>query len=72
MRILAEKKGKTDRGNYFSIIQDTPTSFHISVSVGDTTQYEHMENPASLDILDLKVLEMENGLCSVPKLSQTS
>lgn len=62
MRILAEKTGKTESGNYFSIIQDAPTSFHISVSVGNVTQYDHMENPASLEVLDLKVLEMEKEL----------
>lgn len=64
MRILAEKKGKTEKGNFFSIIQDAPTSFYISVSVGHTTHCEHVENPPNLEVLDLKVLEIENGMAA--------
>ena len=60
--MIAEQKGKTERGNFFSIIQDTPTLFHISVSMGQFTYHDFIESPTGMDVLYTKVKEVEDEL----------
>jgi len=56
---IAEKSARTEKGNFYSIIQDGPNSFHISVSTDAITLYEHFKNVPSLEYLEEQVLIME-------------
>lgn len=66
---LAQQAGRTKRDNHYAIIQDSPVSFHLSITVGDVTQHDHVTSPASIDTLHLRIMEMETELLdSVEKL----
>lgn len=58
----AKQTGVTPSGSRFAILQDSPTSFHISVSKGDKVIYEHFENPPSLQYLNDNILLLETEL----------
>jgi len=66
-----KEEGTTANGNRYVILQDSPVSFHISVSKGDNVIYEHFENPPSREFLnngihnleqELLVMETKNGV----------
>lgn len=59
---LTQQTGRTKKGNFYSIIQDGPTSFHLSITIGDVTQHDHVTSPINLDVLHLRIMEMETEL----------
>ena len=59
---LAIQKGKTQSGNPWYIIQDSPTSFHITITDNVTISYDHMENPRSMEHLMEYVEIVEKSL----------
>lgn len=56
----AKEIGKTERGNKYSILQDSPTSFHVSVDVNNIIRYDHIENPQNKEEILNKILTLEN------------
>lgn len=58
----AKKTGKTVSGSWYSILQDGPASFHISVAYSNYVIYEHFQNPPNLEFLDNNILLLEKEL----------
>lgn len=59
--MIAKEIKKTVKGNTYMILQDSPTSFHISVSIGNHVIYDFMDTPQSLEQIytNINTLEME-------------
>lgn len=55
-------QGVTERGNTWYIIQDSPVSFHITVTDKETIAYDHMERPSNMEHLMEYVREVEHML----------
>lgn len=58
----AKKAGVTPSGSWYSILQDGPASFHMSVGRGNYIIYEHFQNPPNVEFLDNNVLLLEQEL----------
>lgn len=65
----AKKAGVTEKGNLYSILQDGPNSFHVTVQkkvIIDPTEvsliYEHYQDLSSLEELDKNVVILEEEL----------
>lgn len=58
----AKKTDKTEKGSRYTILQDGPASFHVSVQNGDYLIYEHFEQPESLDALMKEIDKLEEEL----------
>lgn len=65
-RLYAGKEeGTTSSGSRYVILQDSPVSFHISVSKGNNVVYEHFENPPSREFLDTGIHNLEQELLAM-------
>ena len=62
---IAKEIGKTERGGTYVIAQDTPSSFHISVSYGNTVMYDFVENPPNIEFLKENVKTLEEQVISL-------
>lgn len=70
---IAKEVGKTEKGNIYIILQDTPTSFHVSIQVEGVTMYEHIETPPTMEFLKEQIVRMENELINfVPNQTNTN
>jgi len=56
---IAKEIGKTERGGTYVIAQDTPSSFHISVSYGNNVIYDFIENPPNIEFVKESVKTLE-------------
>lgn len=65
---IAKKSDSTEKGSRYVILQDSPTSFHVSVQRGDKAIYEHFERPESMDFLLNQINVLEEELMTEPKL----
>lgn len=65
LMFIAKEIGKTERGSTYIIGQDTPSSFHISVTYAGNTIYEHFENPSNIEFLKENILLLENQIISM-------
>jgi hypothetical protein len=59
---IAKEIGKTEKGSTYVIGQDTPSSFHISVSYGNNVIYDYFENPPNLEFLKEAIITLDNEL----------
>jgi hypothetical protein len=59
---MAIQKGNTQSGNTWFIIQDSPISFHITVTDNTAISYDHMERPNSMEHLMEYVENMDKSL----------
>lgn len=48
---INRQTGTTAKGSRYAILQDGPTSFHITVQDNDRLIYEHFSNPPNLKFL---------------------
>lgn len=62
---IAKEVGKTERGGTYVIAQDTPSSFHISVSYGNNVIYDFIENPPNIEFLKENVKTLEDQAISM-------
>jgi hypothetical protein len=62
---IAKEIGKTEKGSTYVIGQDTPSSFHISVSYGNNVIYDFIENPPSIEFLKENVKTLEEQIISM-------
>jgi hypothetical protein len=62
LMFIAKEIGKTEKGSTYVIGQDTPSSFHISVTYAGNTIYEHFENPPNIEFLKEMVINLDNEL----------
>lgn len=58
---LAREVKTTERGSRVAILQDGPSSFHITVQNGNNIVYEHFQNPPSLEELHNNINTLENS-----------
>jgi hypothetical protein len=58
----AKKTGTTVNGTKYIILQDSPTSFHVSVSKGNFVICDNFHNPPNLEFLDNNILLLEQEL----------
>ena len=65
LMFIAKEIGKTEKGSTYVIGQDTPSSFHISVTYAGNTIYEHFENPPNIEFLKENILLLENQVISM-------
>jgi hypothetical protein len=61
----AKETGKTEKGTWYSILQDAPNSFHISVSLGNTVLYDHLANPTNMEDIRNVVHQLEDELLNM-------
>lgn len=59
--ITAKELRKTSKGNPYIILQDSPSTFHVSVSIGNYVIYDFLNAPSSLEEIHQRgeQLEME-------------
>ena len=62
LMFIAKEVGKTEKGSTYVIGQDTPSSFHISVTSGSNSIYDYTENPPTLEFLKEMVINLDNEL----------
>ena len=60
--ISAKEIRKTKKGNTLIIYQDSPTSFHVSVTIGSFVSYDFVESPTSMDMILQRAEELETEL----------
>lgn len=60
--IMGKDIRKTTKGNTCIIYQDSPTMFHMSVSIGTATIYDCIDSPESLDIIYQHAETLESEL----------
>lgn len=65
---IAKKSDSTEKGSRYVILQDSPTSFHVSVQRGDKLIYDHIEQPESMEFLMKQISLLEEELLVEPKL----
>ena len=59
---MGKQVGKTAKGNTYIILQDSPTTFHMSVQYNNIVSYDFIENPSSVDELHMRITELETEL----------
>lgn len=63
MRLYSAKEsGTAASGSYYSILQDAPDSYHITVSKGNYVLYEHFSNIYSKDNMLSIINKLEEEL----------
>ena len=58
----AKKVGTSASGSHYSVLQDGPASFHISVQYKDRIRYDYIQNPKSMEEIDNTINELEQEL----------
>ncbi len=58
----AKQSGVTEKGSRYSILQDGPTSFHITVQKENNVIYDYMLNPTSMSDLMNLIASLEDEL----------
>ena len=59
---MGKQVGKTAKGNTYIILQDSPTTFHMSVQYNNIVSYDCVENPANMEELHNRIIELEKEL----------
>jgi hypothetical protein len=59
---MGKEVKKTAKGNTYIILQDSPSTFHISVSIGDKVSYDFLESPSSMEAIHEHIRNMETEL----------
>jgi len=60
--MMGKEVKKTAKGNTYIILQDSPSTFHISVSIGNKVSYDFLESPPSLEAIHECIQTMETEL----------
>jgi hypothetical protein len=60
--ITGKEIKKTSKGNTYIIYQDSPTTFHVSVSIGNFVSYDFLESPPTVEVLYERIQELETEL----------
>ena len=58
----AKQTGNTEKGSWYSILQDGPASFHISVGKGNNVVYDYFQNPPDIQHLMDNIVLLEKEL----------
>jgi hypothetical protein len=60
--ITGKEIKKTSKGNTYVIYQDSPNTFHVSVSIGSFVSYDFIESPPTIESLHEHILMLETEL----------
>ena len=60
--ITGKEIKKTSKGNTYVIYQDSPNTFHVSVSIGSFVSYDFIESPPSIESLHEHIMSLETEL----------
>jgi hypothetical protein len=60
--ISAKEIKKTVKGNTYVIYQDSPSTFHVSVSIGNFVSYDFLESPSSIEAIHECIHRLESEL----------
>jgi len=60
--ITGKEIKKTSKGNTYVIYQDSPSTFHVSVSIGNFVSYDFIEAPSSVHALHEHIEALESEL----------
>lgn len=60
--IMAKEVKKTEKGNTYIILQDSPSTFHLSVQIGDYVSYDFLDTPPSLEYIQQHIIQLESEL----------
>jgi hypothetical protein len=60
--ITGKEIKKTSKGNTYIIYQDSPTTFHVSVSIGNFVSYDFLESPPSVEVIHECIHKLEAEL----------
>lgn len=67
---LAKEVKKTLKGNTYIILQDSPSTFHLSVSIGNFVNYDFLESPSTIDVIHQHIETLETELEEKISLNQ--
>lgn len=59
---MAKETRKTSKGNRYSILQDSPSTFHISVQKDNYVIYDFLDSPPSLEAIHEYITQLETEL----------
>ena len=59
---IAKEVKKTSKGNTYMILQDSPSTFHISVTIGSFVSYDFIESPSNVETIYTRIEELETEL----------
>lgn len=62
---IAKRDGRTDRGTWYSVLQDEMNRFHVSVSLNNNTIYECFTNVPNFEFLIEKIKLLEDELLTM-------
>jgi hypothetical protein len=60
--INAKEIKKTAKGNTYVIYQDSPNTFHVSVSIGNFVSYDFLESPPNIEAIHEYIHRLESEL----------
>ena len=60
--IQAKEVRKTLKGNTYIILQDSPSTFHVSISIGDYVLYDFLNAPESVEVIYQHAEQLEREL----------
>ena len=60
--IQAKEVKKTAKGNTYIILQDSPSTFHLSVQIGNYVSYDFLDSPPSLEYIQQYITQLESEL----------
>jgi hypothetical protein len=69
---IAKKSGKTDKGNEYTILQISPTSFAISVQSDNDVICDTLDSPPNLEFIEANILSLETELLATLVQNETS
>ena len=58
----ARKSDSTERGSRYTILQDGPASFHITVQRGDVAIYDYIANPRDMQEIETLIVALEEEI----------
>lgn len=59
---MAKEVKKTEKGNTYIILQDSPSTFHVSLSIGNYVIYDYLESPPNIETIHQTIVQLENEL----------
>lgn len=60
--IMAKEVKKTAKGNTYIILQDSPSTFHLSIAIGDYVLYDFLNAPDSVETIHQHIIQLESEL----------
>lgn len=59
---IAKESGTTKKNNIYTILQDSPTTFHITIQIKEYLSYDFLSSPPNLESIHRRIEELETEL----------